>query len=252
MTRESGADAASNPPTNRSSRLLTDPLGVINIGLSGFGDDLAARGIEAVHVDWAPPASGDPVLARILNRLDGAPSPVSAGKSAIANRIAAANAKALERMLQGDPWLVDVIPAAAVLPRLADRHILHAGPPIDWERMCGPMRGAVTGIAVYEGWAADLAEAERMAEAGAFRLEPEPPSRLRRPHDRHDDTVANAAGGGEPGLRQPGLLRHQRRPGQGHALWRQRRRGSRPHSLADERSRSAARSSAPRHSAASP
>ncbi len=172
MTRESGADAASKPPTNRSSRLLTDPLGVINIGLSGFGDDLAARGIEAVHVDWAPPASGDPVLARILNRLDGNPSPVSSGKTTIAKRIAAANTEALERMLQGDPWLVDVVPAATVLPRIADRHILHAGPPIDWERMCGPMRGAITGIAVYEGWAADLAEAERMADAGAFHLEP--------------------------------------------------------------------------------
>ena len=43
--------------------------------------------------------------------------------------------------------------------------ILHAGPPVTWERMCGPLRGAVMGIAVFEGWARDLADATRMAEA---------------------------------------------------------------------------------------
>ena len=50
--------------------------------------------------------------------------------------------------------------------------ILHAGPPIDWDRMCGPMRGAVAGIAVFEGWAEDLSEAEHLAESGAFKLRP--------------------------------------------------------------------------------
>ena len=89
-----------------------------------------------------------------------------------AARIEAANAEAVRRMLAGDPWLVDVVPAREALGRLGDRHILHAGPPIGWDRMCGPMRGAVTGIAVYEGWAADLEDAERLAAAGAFVFEP--------------------------------------------------------------------------------
>ena len=39
--------------------------------------------------------------------------------------------------------------------------ILHAGPPIDWERMCGPMRGAVAGAIVFEGWASDLPSCDR-------------------------------------------------------------------------------------------
>ncbi len=86
--------------------------------------------------------------------------------------IESANAEALRRMLAGDPWLVDVVAARDLLPRLGQRRILHAGPPVDWERMCGPMRGAVTGIAVVEGWAADLDEAGRMAAAGAFAFEP--------------------------------------------------------------------------------
>ena len=50
--------------------------------------------------------------------------------------------------------------------------ILHAGPPIGWDRMCGPMRGAVAGIAVFEGWAGDLSEAEAMARDGAFEFHP--------------------------------------------------------------------------------
>ena len=83
-----------------------------------------------------------------------------------------ANREAVRRMLSCDPVLVDVIPAAEAIPDLKERMILHAGPPIGWERMCGPMRGAVAGIAVFEGWAADLGEAEEMAAAGAFDFQP--------------------------------------------------------------------------------
>src|SRR5580704_15514871 len=68
--------------------------------------------------------------------------------------------------------LVDVVPAVSAIPELAGRVILHAGPPISWERMCGPMRGAVMGIAVFEGWARDLDDAARQAAAGAFAFHP--------------------------------------------------------------------------------
>jgi len=87
-------------------------------------------------------------------------------------KIEAANRQALERMLSGTPVLIDVVPAHEAIPELRDKMILHAGPPIGWERMCGPMRGAVAGIAVFEGWATDLAEAERMAGDGAFDFHP--------------------------------------------------------------------------------
>ncbi len=90
----------------------------------------------------------------------------------VAALIDTANAEALRRILAGDPWLIDVVAARDVLPRLGERRILHAGPPIEWARMCGPMRGAVAGIAVFEGWARDLAEAEHLAETGAFAFEP--------------------------------------------------------------------------------
>ena len=87
-------------------------------------------------------------------------------------KIEAANKQALERMLSATPVLIDVIPAHEAIPKLRDKMILHAGPPIRWERMCGPMRGAIAGIAVFEGWASDLAEAERMAGDGAFDFHP--------------------------------------------------------------------------------
>jgi hypothetical protein len=87
-------------------------------------------------------------------------------------QIEEANQKAIKRMLAGDLVLVDVIPALEAIPQLKERMILHAGPPIDWDQMCGPMRGAVTGIAVFEGWAADLDEAENMASEGVFEFHP--------------------------------------------------------------------------------
>ena len=67
----------------------------------------------------------------------------------IASTISAANAETVRRMLSAEPVLVDCIPARDALPKLGDRTILHAGPPIGWDRMCGPMRGAVMGIAVF-------------------------------------------------------------------------------------------------------
>jgi hypothetical protein len=83
-----------------------------------------------------------------------------------------ANGETLRRLLAGDPVLVDVVAAGEAIAGLGARQVLHAGPPIGWERMCGPMRGAIMGIAVFEGWARNLDDAADQAEAGAFRFEP--------------------------------------------------------------------------------
>ncbi|HJO69411.1 MAG TPA: DUF1116 domain-containing protein [Rhodospirillales bacterium] len=90
----------------------------------------------------------------------------------LADRIEKANREAVERIFTGDPVLVDVLPGGEAIAGLEDRVVLHAGPPIAWERMCGPLRGAVAGAAVLEGWAKDLDEAERLAESGAFAFHP--------------------------------------------------------------------------------
>ncbi len=90
----------------------------------------------------------------------------------IGKLIDTANAETVRRIMAADPVLIDVIPASVALPNLGDHTILHSGPPIGWDRMCGPMRGAVMGIAVFEGWAKDLTEAEAMAASGKFKFEP--------------------------------------------------------------------------------
>ena len=50
-------------------KLLEEPLKVINIGLQGFAVELAQQGVDVIHVDWAPPAGGDPQLADLLSKL---------------------------------------------------------------------------------------------------------------------------------------------------------------------------------------
>jgi Protein of unknown function (DUF1116) len=86
--------------------------------------------------------------------------------------VATANAGAVQRVLDARPVWVDVRPAAAVVPGLGARTVLHAGPPIEWARMCGPMRGAVIGAALYEGWAGTPEAAEALARDGAIGFAP--------------------------------------------------------------------------------
>lgn len=51
------------------NRLLSEPVKVVNIGLEGFADELEQQGVEVVHIDWTPPAGGDPKLANLLSKL---------------------------------------------------------------------------------------------------------------------------------------------------------------------------------------
>nr|VUD32859.1 putative cytoplasmic protein [Raoultella sp. NCTC 9187] len=44
--------------------------------------------------------------------------------------------------------------------------LLHAGPPIRWQEMTGPMRGACLGACLFEGWADDEARALQLLEQG--------------------------------------------------------------------------------------
>jgi FdrA protein len=61
------------------SDLLGAEIRVINVGLEGFALDLEHLGVPVMHVQWTPPAGGDPVKARLLAKLadeeDDAPSP---------------------------------------------------------------------------------------------------------------------------------------------------------------------------------
>ena len=83
-----------------------------------------------------------------------------------------ANRTAVERMTSARPMLTGIARARDVIPGLTDDLLLHAGPPIAWERASGPLRGAVIGALLFEGRARSEAEAVALVERGEVRLEP--------------------------------------------------------------------------------
>ncbi len=85
---------------------------------------------------------------------------------ALGERIAAANTKATERIRASAPALLRIRSARDVISDLGTRVLLHAGPPVTPETLCGPMRGAVLGALVYEGWARTPADAEALVANG--------------------------------------------------------------------------------------
>lgn len=139
--------------------LFGKPLGVVNIGLGSFADAVAAAGARVARVEWRPPG-GDPAIASALARLAGDAS------------IEAANKRAFDAYLAAEPVLEGVGIAREVIPGFGERMLLHAGPPIEWARMGGAMRGAVIGACLLEGWADDHDAARAMAERGEIRFDP--------------------------------------------------------------------------------
>ena len=77
-----------------------------------------------------------------------------------------ANQTAVERMMSARPILKAVATARDVIPGMKDNLFLHAGPPIEWARMSGPLRGAIIGAMLFEGIAKSEAEATSMVERG--------------------------------------------------------------------------------------
>jgi hypothetical protein len=142
------------------SKLFEKGRVIINVGLQSFADAIVQAGGHAIQLDWTPPAGGDRAagwsLAQLINDA----------------RVEAANQHAYARYLAAQPVLTGLGVAREQLPALRDRVILHAGPPIVWAEMSGPMRGALVGAIIYEGWAADPEAARRLAQSGAIRFEP--------------------------------------------------------------------------------
>ncbi len=142
-----------NTPSNT---LLSQTPSVLNIGIDGFNDSVTANGGTLGSISWQPPGNADPVLAWQLAQLMGD------------ERIEAANAEACQRIINARPMWEDMaLRADSVIPELKNaRLLLHAGPPVLWRDMCGPMHGAMVGAVLYEGWAKDEHEAAMMLKSG--------------------------------------------------------------------------------------
>ena len=87
-------------------------------------------------------------------------------------KIEEANQEAVSRIQKARPELVDVSIAGEAIPGMKRNLILHAGPPVTWEKMCGPMKGAVVGGLILEGLARNRQEAEALASSGDVLFEP--------------------------------------------------------------------------------
>lgn len=84
----------------------------------------------------------------------------------IGEKIQQANKEAVEKLLNAQPTIVGIGTAGKDIPEMTKKTVLHAGPPITWDRMSGPLRGAVIGGLIYEGLASNEEEAIALAESG--------------------------------------------------------------------------------------
>jgi hypothetical protein len=131
-------------------------LTVINIGLSGMAGSVRDQGVQVVDLDWRPPRQGVPHLRQTKTGIE----------------IDAANQEVIERIKRGQAVLAGMGIARDVIPGMHAHMLLHAGPPVTWERMCGPQRGAVMGALIYEGLASDESDAARLAASGGVEFSP--------------------------------------------------------------------------------
>lgn len=142
------------------NNLFSEELKILNIGTSNFKDDLELQGQKVIQLDWAPPAGGDIEILKIVDKLSKRED------------IIKANEKVVEIMMNSHPILVDVDKAINVIPGMEKNMILHSGPPIEWERMAGPMKGAIIGALIYEELAKDEEEAIKLAASGEIKFAP--------------------------------------------------------------------------------
>lgn len=83
------------------------------------------------------------------------------------NSIDEANRAVIDKISGSMPFLVDVVPAKDKIKELTEgKVLLHAGPPIKWEEMTGPMQGSCIGAALFEGWAETEEAARQLLENG--------------------------------------------------------------------------------------
>ncbi|MFQ5674512.1 MAG: DUF1116 domain-containing protein [bacterium] len=83
-----------------------------------------------------------------------------------------ANSEATQKLIEARAVLTGLGKASDVIPGMRDNLLLHAGPPVTWERASGPMRGALTGALIFEGKAKNEDEAQKLVESGEIELEP--------------------------------------------------------------------------------
>ncbi len=141
-----------------SNNLFQDKLKVVNLGLESFNTTIQTLGVESIHVDWKPPMNVSSCAMKKINE----------NKEIITK----ANKEAFFKILSSTPKLIGMGKAIDVIPNMKENLILHSGPPITWDRMCGPTRGGIIAALMYEGLACSVEEAEKLAASGKIEYAP--------------------------------------------------------------------------------
>jgi uncharacterized protein DUF1116 len=138
--------------------LLGEELAAASAGIELLAAELEAQGVRVARVDWRPPQpEAEDSLARLATS---------------AAEIATANEAAVARLNDAHPLLTGVGFAKDLVDGMEANTFLHAGPPIEWSDMSGPLRGAIIGASIYEGLADEPDEASAKAARGEFEFVP--------------------------------------------------------------------------------
>ncbi|MBU3142989.1 DUF1116 domain-containing protein [Clostridium sp. CF012] len=141
------------------NKLFSKKLMVINMGLESFQKDLKQQNVKSMHVNWRPPTQASMELSALE-------------EASISEKIESANKVAMERLLSAEPIIVGIGQAGIDIPGMTKHTILHAGPPITWDRMSEPVKGAIIGGLIYEKLATNEEEAKKLAESGEIIFDP--------------------------------------------------------------------------------
>lgn len=123
-----------------------------------------------------------------------------------------ANQAVVNKVIAGSPFLLDVVPAHTVIDEFNHgKLLLHAGPPITFDKMIDPVQGACIGAALFEGWADNEDDARQLLESGEVQLMPCHHVNAVGPMGGDYVRPHAAVGGGKPNRRQPRLLHDEQR-----------------------------------------
>lgn len=147
-------------PEEKIMELLTTKPRIINVGLESFNESITKYEGKSVQFDWKPMAGGNKKMIRLLTQLNRM------------EKIDEINRAVVEKMKSSQPFLMDIVPAKSVIEPLNEKVLLHAGPPITYGEMTGPMQGSCVGAVLFEGWAEDETSARKMLESGQIRFIP--------------------------------------------------------------------------------
>lgn len=139
--------------------LFGKKIKALNIGIKTFHETLLDQDTTAVNLDWRPIANGNLKLISKIEKLANDP------------KVKAANELAIKKINGAVPVWVDVKSAKEAI-NLDKYTILHSGPPVSFDKMCVPMRGAVIAALKYEGLITNPEEVEILVKSGKLKFKP--------------------------------------------------------------------------------